>query len=102
MEHVEVVVFRGYGSRSSAVRENARRVVEALREAGYLASFSEVTVPVADGEEGFEPFVLVNGVEVYISAVEVDSSRLAEYVIESVYLASTLAGFPLPPVSIES
>ena len=102
MEHVEVVVFRGYGSRSSAVRENARRVVEALREAGYLASFSEVTVPAIDGEDGFEPFVLVNGVEVYIPAVEIDASKLAEYVIESVHVASTLVGFPLPPVGIES
>ena len=102
MEHIEVVVFRGYGPQSSAVRENARRVVEVLREAGYLASFSEVTVPAVDGADSFEPFVLVNGIEVYIPAVEIDASRLAEYVIESVHAASTLVGFPLPPVSIES
>jgi hypothetical protein len=94
---IEITVFRGYGPLSHSLIKNIKKAANALREKGYIVSINEVTVPVIDLEEGFTPFVLVNGVEIPVPAVDVSEEILAEYLVGSNTFLESLIGLPSPP-----
>jgi hypothetical protein len=95
-DKVSIVVFAGFGGRSSGVLRNAKLLYEELRSEGFTVEYSEVRVPATDRE--FEPFILVNGLEIYIPAVEVDVNYLVDYIMWRLGFNSCgIAGFPLPP-----
>ena len=95
MERLRIVGFYGYGPASAGVRRNTRLLVEGLRELGFIVEYSEVTVPAVDFDE-FEPFVKVNGEEVYIPSVSVDQDTLIDYFLSTALMAR-VAPLPLPP-----
>ncbi|BEP17604.1 hypothetical protein PYJP_09560 [Pyrofollis japonicus] len=94
---IEITVFRGYGPLSHSLARNIEKAANALREKGYIVSVHEVTVPVIDLEEGFTPFVFVNGVEIPVPAVDVSEEVLAEYLVGSNMILESLIGLPSPP-----
>ena len=97
MEPLSVTGFYGFGPASAGLRRNVLALVDRLREMGIPVEYSEVTVPALDFEE-FEPFVIVDGREVYIPSVSVDVDTLVEYFI-AVELSQLSPILPLPPLA---
>lgn len=99
-----ITVFTGYGPASAWLRRNAELLVEALRELGLPAVLEEVRVPALDFEE-FEPFAMMEGVEVHIPVVQVPLEKLVEYFIATelphALGASAALLMPLPPSAPE-
>ncbi|HIQ23596.1 MAG TPA: hypothetical protein EYH50_00935 [Pyrodictium delaneyi] len=99
---LEITVIHGYGPVSHGVRENARAVIDTLKDLGIFVDYTEVTVPALDIEDSFEPIVLVNNVEVYLPSIKTDPEKLADYLLAMAggVAGVGVAGFPLPPASI--
>lgn len=96
---LEVTVFRGYGPFSQGVLRNVVKAAEELRNQGYIVVINEVTVPALDVEDGFTPFIMINGVELYIPSVDVDEKVLAEYIAETITAYENMLGLPAPPLA---
>lgn len=90
-------MFHGYGERSQGVLRNVMRAVEELRNQGYIVVVNEVTVPVLDEEDKLTPFIMINGVELYIPSIDVDEKVLADYIVETITAYENMLGLPVPP-----
>ena len=73
------------------------RAVEELRNQGYIVVVNEVTVPVLDEEDKLAPFIMINGVELYVPSIDVDEKVLADYIVETITAYENMLGLPVPP-----
>ncbi len=98
---MQITVFLGFGPASAGLERNVRRLVERLREMGLSVEYSVVRVPAVDFEDDeFEPFVKIDGREVYLPSVSVDVDKLVDYVL-AFEAAEALTGLlPPPPVGV--
>ena len=94
---IEFTVFRGFDGRSQRVMANVRRAARALADEGFIVAVYEIIVPAVE-EDGFEPFVMVNGAPVYVPSIELPAESLAEYLLGAAESFDALVGLPSPPL----
>lgn len=97
---MRITVFLGFGPASAGLERNVRRLVERLREMGLSVEYSVVRVPAVDFEDDeFEPFVEIDGREVYLPSVSVDVDRLVDYVLAFEAAEVVMGLLPPPPLA---